>query len=97
MSGEKFSTALIPAADHEVDHLLGRRGRHGDDGDADAVAARDLLQIVNVEDRDAGTRLLPDLRRQRVEERADLEAFLAKPRVVCQRQAEVARANDRHP
>mgnify|MGYP003694248727 CR=1 FL=1 len=39
--GEKFSTALMPDADHEIDDALRRRGGHGDDGDADAVAARE--------------------------------------------------------
>ena len=39
----------------------------------------------------------PTFERQGVEQRADLEAFLAEPRVVRQREPEVARADDRHP
>ena len=59
------------------------------------VAARELLEIVDVEDRHAAARLLADLRAQVVEQRDDLEAFLPEARIVGQRQTEVAGADDR--
>ena len=59
------------------------------------VAARELLQIVDVVDRHAAARLLADLRAQVVEQRRDLEAFLAEARVVGEREAEIAGADDR--
>ena len=46
-------------------------------------------------DRHAAARLLADLLAQRVEERRDLEAFLAEARVVGEREAEIAGAHDR--
>ena len=95
MPGEKFSTALMPAATTRFEDVLRGRRRHGDDGDADAVAPRDLLQIVDVVDRHAAARLLADLLAQVVEERRDLEAFLAEARIVGEREAEVAGAHDR--
>src|SRR5437867_10445727 len=75
--------------------MLGGGGRHRDDGDADAVAPRDFLQIVDIVDRDAAARLLADLLAQIVEQREDLETFLAKPGIVGKREAEIARAHDR--
>ena len=92
--GEKLSTALTPAARHLIDHVLGRFGRHRDHRDVDALAATHLLQVLDVVDRHAAARLLADLGVGAVEERDDLEAFLAEARVVGQRQAEVAGADD---
>ena len=45
--------------------------------------------------RDAAARLLADFRAEVVEEGQDLEAFLAEPGVVGQRQPEIAGADDR--
>ena len=53
-----------------------------------------LLEIVDVVNRHAAARLLADFRAQVVEERRDLEAFLAEAGVVGQRQPEVAGADD---
>src|SRR6185295_18002175 len=81
--------------DDEVEDLLRRRLRHGDDGDADAFAPRDFLEIVDVVDRHAAARLLADLLAQVVEQRRDLEAFLAEPGIVGEREPEIAGAHDR--
>src|SRR5262249_6387314 len=93
----KVQDGLDAGAHDQVDDVLRRRGRHGDDGDADAVAAGYFFQIANIEDGDARARLLPDLGREGVEQRANLEAFLSEPGVVRQGKAEVACADDRHP
>ena len=53
-------------------------------------------QVLDIENGDAAARLLSHFVRQRVEERGDLKPFLPKPRIVGQRQAEVAGAEDRH-
>ena len=42
---------LDAGRDHEIHDPLCRGGGHGDDSDADAVAARELLQIVDVVNR----------------------------------------------
>ncbi len=74
--------------------MLRRGGGHGDDGNADAVAARDLLEIVNVVNRHAAARLLSHFRAERIEQGGDLEAFLAEPGIVGEREAEIAGAHD---
>ena len=94
-AGREVQHGLDPGRDHQIDHALCRRRGHGDDGDADAVAARVLLQIVDVEDRHAAARLLADLRAQVVEQRHDLEALLTEAGIVGEREAEVAGADDR--
>src|SRR5439155_23621177 len=66
----------------------------GDDGDADAVASREPLEVVDVVDRHAAARLLADLGAQVVEERGDLKTLPAKPRVVGERKPQVACADD---
>jgi hypothetical protein len=45
--------------------------------------------------RDAAARLLPDLLAEVVEERRDLESFLAEPGVVSQGEPEITRPHDR--
>src|SRR5262245_13522629 len=94
-AGRKVQDRFDARRDHQVDDVLGGGGGHGDDADADGVAPRDLLQIVDVVDRHAAARPLAHLRAQVVEERDDLEAFLAKARVIGQREPEVAGAHDR--
>ena len=85
----------MPAATTRSTTCCADGGRHGDDGDADAVAPRDLLEIVDVVDRHAAARLLADLVAQGVEQRRDLEPFLAEAGIVGEREAEVAGAHDR--
>ena len=60
-AGREIQDRLDAGGDDQVDHVLRRRRRHGDHGDADAVAPRDLLQVVDVVDRHAAARLLADL------------------------------------
>src|SRR5207247_931104 len=72
----------------------GGGGWNGDDADADGVAPRDLLQIVDVVDRHAAARPLSDFRAQVVEERHDLEALLPKAGVIREREPQVAGAHD---
>ncbi len=74
--------------------MLGRLGRHGDDGNRDLVARRDLAQLPDVENRHARARFLSDLARERVEQRRNLKAFLLKPGIVGERETEVAGAED---
>ena len=85
--GREVQHRLDAGRDHQIDDVLRRRGGHGDDGDADAVAARELLQVVDVVDRHAAARLLADLLAQVVEQRADFEPFLAEPGIVGEREA----------
>src|SRR5262245_6137924 len=94
-AGREVQDRLDARGDDEVEDLLRRRLRHGDDGDADAFATRDLLQIVDVVDRDAAARLLPHLLAQVVEERRDLEPLLAETGIVGEREAQVAGTHDR--
>ena len=70
------------------------RRRHGDHRDVEPLAARDLLQLADVVDRNAASRFVADLLVRRVEQRGNLEPFLTEPRIVGQRQAEVAGAHD---
>src|SRR6185503_20984985 len=64
---------------------------------ADAFALRHFLQVVDVVDRHAAARLLADLLLERVEERRDLEAFLAEPGIVGEGEAEIAGTHDGDP
>ena len=78
----------------QVGHLLRGRGGDGQHRDADTVAFHDLAQVGDVEDRHAGPRLLADLLALVVEQRGDLEPFLAEARIVGKCEAEVAGAKD---
>src|SRR5215831_3742368 len=95
-TGREVQDRLDPGCHHQVDHVLGRRGRNGDDGDADAVTPRRLLKIADVVNGDAIARVLPDLRAEGIEEREDLEPFLTESRVIGKREAEVAGTDDGH-
>ena len=70
--GEKFRTALMPAATTRLTTCCAGGRGHGDDGDADAVASRDLLEIADVVDRHAAARLLADLRRSALSNSAEI-------------------------
>src|ERR1700730_15879389 len=60
-AGRKIQHRLDAGRDDEVDHVLGGRRRHGDDRDADAVTADDLLEVLDLMNRYAAARPLPDL------------------------------------
>jgi len=75
------------------DGLRMRRG-DGDDGDIEPLTPRDALQLLDVVDRHAAARFVPDLLARRIEERGNLEAFLAEAGIVGEREAEVAGAED---
>ena len=60
-AGRKVQDRLDAGGDDEAEDVLRGRRRHGDHGDADAFAPRDLLQVVDVVDRHAAARLLADL------------------------------------
>ena len=62
----------------------------------DSITTRDPLEVADVVDGHAAARSLPDLVGVDVEHGRDLEAFLAEPRIVRQREAQVARAHDGH-
>src|SRR5262249_47997916 len=94
-TGRKVEDRLDPSGHDQVRNPLGRRRRDGDDGDADAIPTGELLEVVDVMNRDAAARLLADLGAQVVEKCGDLEPLLAKPGVVGQREAQVAGADDR--
>src|SRR5215203_367550 len=70
---------------------------HGDDGNVQPIAAHHLLQLLDVVNRNSTSRFVADLLVGGVEERGDLETFLTKPRVIGQREAEIACAHDGHP
>src|SRR5262245_17649181 len=57
-AGRKVEDGLDSSCHDEIQDALGRRRRHGDDGDLDCVALGDLLEIVDVENRHAALRLL---------------------------------------
>src|SRR6185503_16557825 len=94
-AGRKIQHRLDAGGDHLPEHVLRRRRRHGDDGDADPFAPGHFLQVVDVVDRDAAARLLADFLFQRVEQRRDLEPFEAEAGIVGEGEAEVAGAHDR--
>ena len=71
------------------------RRRHGDHRDVEPLAAHHVLQLLDVVDGHAAARLVADLLVGRIEERRDLEPFLAESRVVGQRETEIAGAHDR--
>ena len=86
-SRREIQHRLDAGRDDEIEDVLGGGRRNGDDGDADAVAAGELLEIVDVVNGHAAARLLPDFLAQVVEERRNLEAFLPESGIVGQRQA----------
>src|SRR5262245_46013063 len=94
-AGREIQDCFDSRGDNEVEDLLRRGLRDGDDRDADRFAPRDLLEIVDVVNRDAAARLLPHLLAQVVEERGNLEAFHPEAGVVGERQTEIAGAHDR--
>src|SRR4051812_34503359 len=93
-SRREIQDRLDPGGHDQIDDPLGGRGGDGDDRDADAVAARQPFQIVDVADRHAASRLLADLLAEIVEQGGNLEALLAKARVIGEGQSEVAGADD---
>src|SRR5438045_1487836 len=94
-AGREIENRLDARRNHEIDDALRRRSGYGDHGNRDRVVPRELLQLVDVVDRHAATRLLTDFGAQVVEEREDLEPFLPKPGVIRQREPEIAGADDR--
>ena len=95
MPGEKFSIALMPDATTRSTTRCAEAAGTAITAMLMRVAARELLQIVDVVDRHAAARLLADLRAQVVEQRGDLEAFLPEAGIVGEREAEIAGADDR--
>src|SRR3954469_8275547 len=77
--------------------MLGMRGRYGNDRDADALAARYFFQVADIVDGDAAARLLADFLLERVEQRRDLESFLAEPGIIGKREPQISGAHDRDP
>src|SRR5690606_20736406 len=63
---------------------------------ADPLAAHVPFQVAYVPDGHAPSGLLTHLHAQVVVEVRDLKSLLAKPGVVRQREAEIARSDDRH-
>ena len=96
-AGRKVQDRLDAGGDHGVDDGLRRLRGHGDHGDRNLQPAHDRAQLADVVDRHAAARRMPDLVRRRVEHRRDLEPFIAEPRIVREREPEVAGAHDRHP
>src|SRR6185503_5095296 len=90
----KVENPLDSGRDHLIDHGLRVRRRHSDDGDIKPFTTRDALQFLDVEDGHPAPRFVPNLLVGRIEERRNLEPLLTKPRVVGQRQTEVAGADN---
>ena len=86
----------MPAATTWSSDVLRRRRRHGDHRDADAVAARDLLQLVDVVDRHAARATAGRPSRSASSNSAAIsKPSWRKPGIVGEREAEVAGAHDR--
>ena len=95
-AGREVQDGLDARRDHQIDHGLRARRRHRNHGDVEPILARHASQLLDVVDRHAAPRLVPDLLVCGVEERRNLEAFLPESGVVRERQAEIAGAHDRH-
>src|SRR5215467_11994636 len=96
-AGREVQDRLDAGRHDQVDHVLSRRSRNGDDGDADAITPRGLFEVADVVNRYAIARVLSDLRAEGVEERENLEPFLTESRVIGKRKAQVAGTDDGHP
>src|ERR1043166_1859520 len=95
-AGREIQDCLDPGRHDLIDHWLRVRSRHGDHGDVEPIALGHALQFLDVVDGHPAARFVTDLFVRRVEERGDLEAFLAKPGIVRERESEIARAHDGH-
>src|SRR5262249_48599786 len=95
-AGREVQHRLDAGSDDKVEDVLRGWRRHRDHRDADAFLARDFLQIVDVVDRHAAARLLSHFLAEVVEQRRNLEAFVAESGIVGEREAEVSRAHDRN-
>jgi hypothetical protein len=73
---------------------LGGLGGHGDDRDVDAVAAGDLAQLANVENRHPAARLVADFLIGDVEQREISNPSRRNPGIVGEREPQVAGADD---
>src|SRR4051794_5255977 len=93
-AGRKVQDALDAGCDDLIDDRLRMRRRYGDDGDVEPLAASDSLQLFDVVNGHSATRLVPNLVGRGIEERRNLETFLAKTGIVRQRQTEVTSADD---
>ena len=69
---------------------------HGDHSNVEPLLFCDTLQLADVVDRNAASRLVADLLVGGVEQRGDLEALLAEARIVGKRETQVAGAHDGH-
>src|SRR5882672_11204705 len=86
----------LDAGGHDlVDDRLRVRRRYGNDRDVEPLATGDALEVLDVVDRNAATRLVADLLVGRIEHRGNLEALLAEAWIVGEREAQVAGADDR--
>src|SRR3954470_18745363 len=87
---------LDAGGDHHLHHPLRVRRGNRDHRDVQPIAAGQPLQLLDVEDWNAAALLVADLLVGRVEQRDDLEPFLAEPRIVGERQPEIAGTHDHH-
>src|SRR5687767_10953861 len=94
-SRREIEDRLDSSADHLLDNRLRVRSGHSDDGDVEPPLFRHALQLLDVVNRHAAARLVADLLVGRIEQRGNLEAFLAEARVIGQGEAEVSGAHDR--
>src|ERR1051325_3902944 len=78
-----------------IDNGLRMRRGNRDDRDVEPLAAGDAPQILDRVDRHAAARFMANLVGRCIEERGNLETFLAKPGVIRKRETEIARAHDR--
>src|SRR6188508_82881 len=90
----KVQDRLHARCNHQVNHGLSMRRRNGDDRDVEPFTPGDLLQFLDVVDGHATSRFVSDLLVGGVEQRGNLESFLAESRVIRQSQTEVAGAHD---
>src|SRR5688572_1016583 len=96
-AGREVQDGLDPGGDDLLDYRLRMRSRNGDDRDVQPFPSNDALELLDVVNRHTATRFVTDLLIGRVEERRDLEPFLAESRVVGQCESQVAGSHDRNP
>src|SRR5262245_29189929 len=95
-AGGEVEDRLDARADDRVDDLLRGVGGHGEHRDVEAFALGEALELARVPDRHAAARVLPDLVARGVEQGDDVEAVVPEARVVREREAQVAGAEDHH-
>jgi hypothetical protein len=91
----KVEDSLDSRRHHLIDHRLGMRRGHRDDGNIEPFPPRNPFQLLDVVNRHAAAGFVADLFVCGVEQRGDFESFLPESWIVREREPEIAGADDR--